>query len=58
MIALLAIGRFAEFFFRSDSKTLALGLVTAQWTSIVILADAAAGAWATLLRRTRRTTRS
>ena len=58
VIALLAIGRFAEFFFRSDSETLALGLVTAQWTSIVLLAVAAVGAWVTLLRRTRPTTRS
>lgn len=53
VIALLAIGRFAEFFLRSDSETLALGLVTAQWTSVVLLAVTAVAAWLTL-RRTQR----
>ncbi len=48
VLGLLAAGRFLEFFVRSDSEPLALGLVTAQWTSIVLIAVAAAGAWATL----------
>src|SRR5919106_1800516 len=37
VIALLATGRFFEFFLRSDSADLALGLEIAQWTSIAIL---------------------
>lgn len=41
VLALLAAGRFVEFFFRSDSDPLALGLVTAQWTSVVLLVIAA-----------------
>ena len=48
MLALLALGRFFEFFLRSDSADLALGLETAQWTSVALLAVAAAGAWLTL----------
>ena len=48
VIALLAAGRFLEFFVRSDSESLALGLVTAQWASLVLLAVAAVGAWLTL----------
>jgi phosphatidylglycerol:prolipoprotein diacylglycerol transferase len=51
VIALLAAGRFVEFFVRSDSETLALGLETAQWTSLGLLAVAAVGAWLTLRRR-------
>ena len=51
MLALLAIGRFLEFFVRSDSEDLALGLETAQWTSLLLLAIAAAGAWLTVVRR-------
>ncbi len=51
MLALLAIGRFFEFFARSDSADLALGLETAQWTSLALLGVAAAGAWLTLRRR-------
>src|ERR687898_685906 len=50
MLALLALGRFFEFFLRSDSADLALGLEIAQWTSLLILAIAAAGAWLTLRR--------
>ena len=45
VMALLAIGRFVEFFFRSDSDTVALGLETAQWTSLALLAAAGLGAW-------------
>jgi prolipoprotein diacylglyceryltransferase len=50
VMALLAIGRFVEFFVRSDSATTALGLETAQWTSIGLLVIAAAGVWATRRR--------
>lgn len=50
VIALLALGRFLEFFVRSDSDILALGLETAQWTSLVLVAIAAVGAWLTLGR--------
>lgn len=50
VLALIAIGRFLEFFVRSDSDTLALGLETAQWTSLALLAIAAVGAWWTLGR--------
>jgi len=51
VLALLALGRFFEFFLRSDSADLALGLEIAQWTSLALLAVAAAGAWLTLGRR-------
>jgi phosphatidylglycerol:prolipoprotein diacylglycerol transferase len=51
VVALFAVGRFFEFFLRSDSADLALGLEIAQWTSLVLLAVAAAGAWLTLGRR-------
>jgi phosphatidylglycerol---prolipoprotein diacylglyceryl transferase len=50
MLALFAIGRFFEFFLRSDSADLALGLEIAQWTSLALLAVATAGAWLTLRR--------
>jgi len=50
VIALLAAGRFVEFFVRSDSGTLALGLETAQWTSLALIAAAVVGAWLTLGR--------
>lgn len=45
VIALYAVGRFLEFFYRSDSADLALGLNGAQWTSLALLAIAAGGAW-------------
>ena len=51
VIALLAAGRFAEFFLRSDSETVALGLETAQWTSLGLLAVAGVGAYLTVGRR-------
>ena len=51
VIALLAAGRFVEFFVRSDSDKVALGLEVAQWTSLALLALAAVGAWLTLGRR-------
>ena len=50
VVALLAVGRFFEFFVRSDSADLALGLEIAQWTSLALLAVAAVGAWLTLRR--------
>lgn len=37
VLALFAVGRFFEFFLRSDSPELALGLNNAQWTSLVLL---------------------
>jgi prolipoprotein diacylglyceryltransferase len=51
VVALLAIGRFFEFFLRSDSEDLALGLEIAQWTSLALVVIAAVGAWLTLGRR-------
>lgn len=45
VVGLLATGRFVEFYVRSDSETLALGLETAQWTSLLLMLVAAAGAW-------------
>jgi phosphatidylglycerol:prolipoprotein diacylglycerol transferase len=40
---LFAAGRFFEFFYRSDSDEVALGLNSAQWTSLAILAVSVAG---------------
>jgi phosphatidylglycerol---prolipoprotein diacylglyceryl transferase len=37
VLGLFAFGRFFEFFLRSDSPDLALGLDNAQWTSLVLL---------------------
>jgi phosphatidylglycerol:prolipoprotein diacylglycerol transferase len=51
VIGLLAAGRFVEFFVRSDSATIGLGLETAQWTSLALIAVAALGAWLTIIRR-------
>ena len=53
VIALFAVGRFFEFFLRSDSADLALGLEIAQWTSLALLAVAGAGAWLTVGPRRR-----
>ncbi len=53
VIALLAAGRFLEFFVRSDSDTVGLGLETAQWTSLGLLVLAGTGALLTLRRRGR-----
>ena len=44
VVGLFGAGRFVEFFWRSDSDTVALGLTSAQWTSLGILAAAVAGA--------------
>lgn len=43
VLGLFATGRFFEFFLRSDSPQLALGLSNAQWTSIALLAAVLAG---------------
>ena len=43
VLALFAVGRFFEFFVRSDSPQLALGLSNAQWTSIALLVAVVAG---------------
>jgi phosphatidylglycerol:prolipoprotein diacylglycerol transferase len=51
VIALFAVGRFFEFFLRSDSADLALGLEIAQWTSLLLLGGAIVGAWLTLRDR-------
>lgn len=53
VIGLFAVGRFFEFFVRSDSPQLALGLDNAQWTSIP-LAVASAVSLAVTMRRGRR----
>jgi phosphatidylglycerol:prolipoprotein diacylglycerol transferase len=47
VMALMALGRFVEFFARSDSAGSLLGLEAAQWTSIALLLVAATGAWIT-----------
>ena len=43
VLGLFAFGRFFEFFLRSDSPELALGLSNAQWTSLALLAVAVIG---------------
>lgn len=40
---LFGVGRFFEFFYRSDSDETALGLNSAQWTSLAIVAVAVTG---------------
>ena len=50
VIGLFAIGRFFEFFVRSDSPELALGLDNAQWTSIALAIASAVGLAITLGR--------
>lgn len=52
VIALYSAGRFAMFFVRSDSETLALGLNGAQWTSLALLIVAAAAISLTAKRPT------
>ena len=53
VVALFSVGRFLEFFARSDSPDLALGLNNAQWTSLALLVVAIAGWWLTIGRRPR-----
>jgi phosphatidylglycerol:prolipoprotein diacylglycerol transferase len=50
VIGLFAFGRFFEFFARSDSPELALGLNNAQWTSLAMLVIAVGGWWLTFGR--------
>jgi phosphatidylglycerol---prolipoprotein diacylglyceryl transferase len=50
VLGLFPLGRFFEFFARSDSEGAALGLSTAQWTSLVLLGIAIVGAAITLRR--------
>jgi phosphatidylglycerol---prolipoprotein diacylglyceryl transferase len=47
VIALYGLGRFAMFFWRSDSEAAVAGLNEAQVVSLALVASAAAGAWAT-----------
>jgi prolipoprotein diacylglyceryltransferase len=54
VIALFAIGRFGEFFLRSDSPELALGLSNAQWTSVALLVAAVVGRTFAARRSSRR----
>jgi phosphatidylglycerol---prolipoprotein diacylglyceryl transferase len=54
VIALFGMGRFAEFFARSDSEDIALGLNYAQWSSLVLVGAAVLGAVITLRYATRR----
>lgn len=55
VLGLFAVGRFFEFFVRSDSPELALGLSNAQWTSLVLVLIVIAGRAATVRRFDRRT---
>ena len=51
VLLLFAVGRFLEFFVRSDSPELALGLSNAQWTSIALAIVSVVGLWAVSHRR-------
>ena len=51
VLVLFAGGRFVEFFVRSDSPQLALGLSNTQWTSLALLIVLIAG-WSVTTRRT------
>jgi phosphatidylglycerol:prolipoprotein diacylglycerol transferase len=50
VIALYSAGRFAMFFYRSDSDEVALGLNSAQWTSLALLGVVGLAAWLTARR--------
>ena len=52
VIALFSAGRFIEFFYRSDSDEVLLGLNGTQWTSLAVLAVALAGLSIALRRST------
>jgi phosphatidylglycerol:prolipoprotein diacylglycerol transferase len=58
VVALFSLGRFFEFFARSDSPELALGLNNAQWTSLGLLLVALVGWWLTIGRNAHRRTDS
>lgn len=53
VLGLFSFGCFFEFFLRSDSEQVALGLNSAQWTSLVLVAGAVLGATVTTRRRPR-----
>lgn len=53
VLGLFAAGRFVEFFLRSDSSQLALGLDNAQWTSLGLIVIVAIG-WTLTARRSAR----
>ena len=53
VLGLFSVGRFFEFFVRSDSPELAFGLSNAQWTSLAMLAAAIVGWTFTTRRRSR-----
>lgn len=53
VLALFSVGRLLEFFLRSDSPELALGLSNAQWTSVVLLALTGVGYVLVRRRRSR-----
>ena len=48
VLGAFGLGRFLEFFLRSDSEEVAWGLSSGQWSSLLILAGALAGAVMTL----------
>jgi len=45
VVGLYGAGRFAMFFYRSDSETIAVGLNAAQFVSVAVVAVAVAGTW-------------
>ena len=47
VLVLVGLGRFVQFFARSDSQTVALGLSSGQWTSLAVSAVGVAGLAAT-----------
>ena len=54
VMALMAVGRFIEFFARSDSSGSLFGLETAQWISVARVSIAGFGAWFTSRNGARR----
>lgn len=58
VLGAFSVGRFLEFFLRSDSPQLALGLSNAQWTSLVLLAIAIVGRTLTTRRAVARSSRA
>lgn len=54
VLGLFAAGRFFEFFYRDDSENVALGLNSAQWTSVALIAISLAGLTYSMRRWPRR----